>query len=134
MTTKLSKYKLKTQKAKQLFAEAHAKAPVGSYIVTDSRRGFSSEYPVGKVVGHLKYRASIRGCGPLLIEKYEIYPDEESANPEGAAPQIVVSEERYIRAIESKIRAIEFQKRSLLNFRPSGKIVNPRALPEGFSL
>jgi hypothetical protein len=132
MTTKLSKYKLKTQKAKQLFAEAHAKAPVGSYIVTDSRRGFSSEYPVGKVVGHLKYRSSIRGCGPLLIEKYEIYPDEES-KIEGA-PQIVVSEARYIRAIESKIRATEFQKSCLLNFRPSGKIVNPRALPEGFSL
>ncbi len=132
MTTKLSKYKLKTQKAKQLFAEAHAKAPVGSYIVTDSRRGFSSEYPVGKVVGHLKYRSSIRGCGPLLIEKYEIYPDEESQT-EGAAT-IVVSEERYIRAVKNKIGGIEFQKRALLNFRPSGKIINPRALPEGFSL
>jgi hypothetical protein len=85
-------------------------------------------------VGHLKCKTSIRGGGPLLIEKYEIYPDEESANPEGQAPQIVVSEERYIRAIESKIRAIECQKRYLLNFRPSGKIVNPRALPEGFKL
>jgi hypothetical protein len=129
---KPSKYKLKAERKKRLFAEAQAKAPVGSYIVTDSRNGFASELPVGKVVGHLKCKTSIRGGGPLLIEKYEIYPDEESQT-EGAAT-IVVSEERYIRAIESKIRAIEFQKRSLLNFRPSGKIVNPRALPEGFSL
>jgi hypothetical protein len=129
--TKPSRYKLKTQRAKQLFAAAHAKAPIGSYIVTDSRNGFASELPVGKVVGHLKYRASIRGCGPLLIEKYEFYPDQESQT-EGAAT-IVVSEERYIRAIEAKIRGIEFQKRALLNFRPSGKIVNPRALPDGLN-
>jgi hypothetical protein len=126
---KLSKAKLKTQQGKNAFAKAHAKAPVGSYIVTDHRNGFASELPVGKVVGHLKYRASVRGCGPLLVEKYEIYPDEESPNPLGVAPQIVVSKERYIRAIEAKIRGIEFQKRALLNFRPSGKIVNPRSLP-----
>ena len=131
---KPSKYQLKAERKKRLFAEAQAKAPVGSYIVTDSRNGFSSELPVGKVVGHLKCRTSVKFTGPLLIEKYEHCSDEPSANPEGAAPQIVVSEERYIRAIKNQISAIEWKKKSLLNFRPSGKVVNPRALPEGYQL
>jgi len=125
---------LKADRKKRAFAEAQAKAPVGSYIVTDSRNGFASELPVGKVVAHLKCRTSIRGGGPLLIEKYEHFSDEPSANPEGEVPQIVVSEERYLAAISQHLRAIECRKKSLLNYRPSGKVVNPRALPEGYQL
>lgn len=131
---KPTKYQLKAEHKKRLFAEAQAKAPVGSYIVTDSRNGFASELPVGKVVGHLKCRTSIRGGGPLFIEKYEVDPEYPEPYEEGEWGSIVVSEERYLAAISQHLRAIECRKKSTLNYHPSGKVVNPRALPEGYQL
>ena len=112
-----------------MFAERQAKAPVGSYIVTDSRNGFSEEWPVGKVVAHLKCRTSVRGGGPLLIEKYEVDPEYPEPVADGEWGSIVVSEERYLAAVARRVNAIETMKKCLYNFTQNGKVVNPKALP-----